>query len=206
MTTPRIVALTGVARSGKDTVAGFMNSFSYQRVAFADAVKEMVLALDPIIDGEVEDCRFGDNERDHQKVGFRRLQHYVAAGGMEKAKEHPEVRRLLQRMGTEAGREVLGKNIWIDVARTKITSVLAGNGRVVVTDCRFVNEAEAIRKMGGVIWKLERPGAGIGTHHASEQQIGAIRADWVVLNNTTLDALRQAVQDKLSSEYLMSGS
>ena len=45
---------------------------------------------------------------------------------------------------------------------------------VVITDCRVVNEAEAIRDAGGVVWKIDRPGAGATggiAKHASEMEM-----------------------------------
>ena len=53
------VALMGRAGAGKDTVASILTEHrGYARVAFADPLKEMALAVDPII-GRVgqSDCR-----------------------------------------------------------------------------------------------------------------------------------------------------
>lgn len=59
-------------------------------------------------------------------------------------------RRLLQLLGTDWGRTVLGENVWVDVVMEKIikikeTSRLVGNKDtlIVISDCRYRNEFDA---------------------------------------------------------------
>jgi len=138
-----IVGLCGRKRSGKDTLAEeLVERYGYTRVAFADPLREMLLALDPVVEQ-------GDYTR------TLRVSDMVATRGWEDAKAHPEVRRLLQRLGTEAGRVTLGENVWIDAARRKIDAI---EGPVVVTDVRFPNEADAIKDWGGYLARVVRPG------------------------------------------------
>src|SRR4051794_16838163 len=83
-----LVGLTGYARSGKDTAAQVLINKGFNRVAFADPMKNMLYALNPI----VVEC------------SELRLREIVDRDGWEGAKRLSEVRELLQRVGTDAGR------------------------------------------------------------------------------------------------------
>lgn len=187
---PGIIGVTGYATSGKDSIAGILvQEFDYHRIAFADALKEMALALDPIVMVGVgsEESDLGFQTR--YVPYFKRLGEVVDALGMDEAKKIPEVRRLLQRLGTEAGRNVLGDSIWVDTLKKKAGAF----SRIVIPDVRFPNEATTVHELGGVIWRVNRPGAGIGLTHASESEIDNIVPDEVINNNGTLKDLKSRV-------------
>ena len=71
--------------------------------------------------------------------------------GWDEAKKTEEVRRLLQIFGTEIGRSLLGENIWVELA----TRNLESSKNYVFTDVRFPNEADKIKNLGGLIWRVE---------------------------------------------------
>jgi hypothetical protein len=144
-----ILGIMGVARAGKDTAAQALVADGWTRVALADGVRGAAMALDPHVD---EDWRLSD------RLDF-------VEGDWDTAKKDAEIRRTLQRMGTEAGRQIHGEDCWIKLAKKKID---AAPGPVVITDVRFANEAEAIRSWGGKIIKIERPGVGPCNGHSSE--------------------------------------
>ena len=103
------------------------------------------------------------------------------------------VRTLLQSIGTEWGRAV-DVNIWIRHCIENADYVLAGadydkvggvhlhtgpyKSRVIIPDGRFRNEILAIKKIGGMIIKVVRPGAGIEGSHASETEQDSIPDSW----------------------------
>jgi len=173
MTLPH-VALTGKARAGKDTAGAYLvERHGYTRVAFADGVREVALAIDPY----VCDCPM-------------RLSEMVDFGGWEDAKRSPEVRRLLQVIGTEAGRRYFGAEVWVDLALRKAAKI---DGPVVFTDCRFPNEADAVAvDLGGLVVRIERTGAGAG-EHASETAMDGYPFDHVVTNDGTVEELHAAL-------------
>ncbi|HET9691813.1 MAG TPA: hypothetical protein VFP61_11725, partial [Acidimicrobiales bacterium] len=45
-----IIALSGYARAGKDTVAEILADHGYRRAAFADPLKQVLADLDPPLD------------------------------------------------------------------------------------------------------------------------------------------------------------
>ncbi|MET8111215.1 hypothetical protein [Streptomyces prasinus] len=170
-----ILGLAGYARSGKDAAAEALVQYGWSRAAYADKLKEFLLALDPLIPG-------------HWGAGNLRLRKLVDAAGWDYAKvTYPEVRALLQRAGTEAGRKVLGADVWVDALFREHADAPA----LVVTDCRFPNEARAVVERGGVMIRVERPGVGpardkLGRVHESEVALDGWMYDHVLVNDGTV--------------------
>jgi hypothetical protein len=52
-------------------------------------------------------------------------------------------------------------------------------GLIVVDDVRFLNEAEAVKKMGGIIVRLTRPDIKNGGNHQSETEQRQIGYDYI---------------------------
>ena len=179
-----IVGLSGYARSGKDTVADALIEKGWQRISFADKLRDFLYALNPIVDVGV------NNE-------FIRLQEVIDHFGWDGYKETPyvsEIRPLLQRLGTEAGRNVLWDSIWIDAAFAGLDSA----GKYVIADARFPNEAEAVTSRGGKVIRIEREGNGPallpdGSVHSSETSLDDWPFDAVLENNGTLEEFLEKV-------------
>jgi len=72
--------------------------------------------------------------------------------------KNEDIRKLLQKEGTENGRDKYGNNIWIDYV-DKWTDVYSKKGiqAFIITDCRFKNEVDYIKKNNGVIIRIEAP-------------------------------------------------
>lgn len=173
-----LVGLGGYAQSGKDTASQVLVSDGFVRVGFADPMRKMLEALNPLV------------------LGPLRYVDVLEEFGYEASKEmFPEFRRLLQNLGTEAGREVLGENIWIDTA----LGSMAPGVDYVISDVRFPNEVEGIRNARGLSIWVERPGVGPLNDHASETSVGPDDFDEVIRNDGTLDDLAAAVRDTVGS-------
>lgn len=178
-----IVGLTGYAQVGKDTVGGIMKGLGFERLSFADGVREGMYALNPIV------AHGSLTVEDVLSPGPIRLREIVDRIGWEKAKQISEIRQLLQRYGTEAGREIFGSDCWIQRALDKAEPFLA----YVVTDVRFPNEAEAIRAKGGEIWRVDRPGYAPINSHASDVSVDEIEPDRIIVNDGTVQELEALV-------------
>src|SRR6266542_3013067 len=116
---PRLLGLTGFAQSGKDSVAGFLKDYGYQRVAFADGVREALLALDPLIPEYIP----------RSAMNFNRLSTLVRLHGWDEVKTNQdfgasEVRRLLQKLGTEVVRDMVDQDAWVHIAAQKVLTLL----------------------------------------------------------------------------------
>lgn len=170
---PDLISLVGYAGSGKDTVATTLKADGYKQVAFADPVREMAAAINPWV--RLDTCHF---------VRYNDL---IEEMGYDKAKRtYPEVRALLQRIGTEAGRGVISDAVWIDVAEQRIEKLRAEGHRVVTTDCRFDNEVDLSRRLGGRVVLVNRPGCGPANDHDSETLPGRVVPDEVIDNDGSL--------------------
>lgn len=174
---PKIVALSGYAQVGKDTLAaGLIEADGYERLAFADPLREMLYALNPLVG-----------------KGDLRVQDIVDFKGWDQAKALPEIRSLLQRLGTDAGRKVLGDDVWV---RTTMAKVQQGHAYI-ITDTRFPNEADAVRDKGGQVVRVQRPEHGPINGHESEVALDGYSFDIGIFNCTTpenaVSALRRAL-------------
>lgn len=169
------IALTGLSRSGKDSVAArLVERHGYVRVAFADKLKEAALKADPIV---IPDAWPYHN-------GPVRLSQVVSGIGWERAKdEYPEVRRFLQMYG-QTVREIR-PGFWIEAAMADVRAAWAAGKPVVFTDVRYLNEADALTLAGFQVVRITRPGQTPGDH-VSERQMLDYPADREIVNAGSL--------------------
>ena len=107
------------------------------------------------------------------------------------------VRTLLQKVGTDCMRDCLHKNVWVNALFADFYPVKMSQdnpSKWIITDCRFPNEATAIKEKGGILIKVTRPGEEVGTH-ASEIALDNWSFDIVINNNGTIDDLIEKVRD-----------
>lgn len=176
---PRVVGLTGYAGSGKDTAAAGLIAAGYRPMAFADGVRELALAVDPWILVPL------------LTPEPMRLSLLVAKRGWHWAKTNvPEVRAILQNIG-KGVRDLVGSDSW--VAAMGARWLAAGRPDVVITDVRYPNEAAWVRRLGGFVIRIERPGVGPANDHESETLVDAIRPDTGFINDGTPEQLQQEV-------------
>lgn len=176
-----IIGLAGYAQSGKDTVAKYLiDAYGYRRVAFADKLRQALYELNPKV-----------NIADMNNVP---LAIAVDGLGWENVKaDSAEVRELLQRMGTEVGRNLFGENFWVDQAMFGISKF----DKVVFTDVRYPNEYSSIKNREGIVWRVERLGVSAINGHPSETALDNIKLDETIPNNSTKEDLYQTI------DYLM---
>jgi len=179
-----LVGIAGKKRSGKDTVAKALEPFGFQRIGFADELKQMALEINPFIE-----------PLDYNTY---RLSEVVEDVGWERAKDIlPEVRRFLQELGTSV--RARDRSFWIRAAMMEIDSALVALRGVVVPDVRFPNEVDAIRKAGGTVILVVRPGRpDDGDRHASETALDGIAFDYTIINDAGLDTLEQRAIEALT--------
>lgn len=174
-----LIGLLGKQGSGKDTTADILVAeYGFKRYALADPIREMALVIDPLVSG-------------WEPGTYVHLSSMIKNFGWDRAKSDiPEVRHLLQVIGTDAVRNVIGPDTWIDLARKRLQGPLEAGQDFVITDIRYPNEAALVTDLGGTIVKLERdnPTASNVTH-ISESGIDSIKWDWALDNNGTLEHL-----------------
>ena len=168
------LGLIGHAGCGKDTVAAHLVRRGYTRVAFADAVRSVLLDVNPLV-----------------TTDGMRLRDLVKAQGWDAAKrQFPEVRELLQGLGAGV-RDELGESTWLDHAMRQLDTL--SDRPVVVTDVRYWNEGIALRNRGFTLVWVQRPGVGPANSHPSETDIPTELADAVLTNDRGIPELYEAV-------------
>lgn len=176
-----IIGLSGYSQSGKDTVAEILvKQYGYKRMAFADKIREALYTLNPVVNAI-------GNE-------FIYLQRLVDSSGWDEAKKNPEVRRLLQTLGAEVGRDLIDPSVWVEPTMSGLNK----NDKVVITDVRFPNEYEAIKWAYGEIWRIERPGVEPVNGHYSETALDGWQFDRIIENSRGIPDLVLAVTEELN--------
>ena len=175
-----IIGLAGYAQSGKDTVANILiEHYGYTRVAFADKVRDLLFEMDPGIGVKGPDGQW-------HTVG---LQNIVEVSGWDEAKQHKDVRALLQNLGVGA-RKVFGENFWVKQALREFSP----EEKIVITDVRFPNEAEMVKRLNGQMWRVIRPGVTAVNSHISENALDDYEFDFDIYNDSTITALNMDIE------------
>lgn len=195
MTTPDplIIAFAGLAGTGKDTAAAHLvQRYGFVQAAFADPIRSMALIL-------MEEAGIDD------------------AWLTERAlKESPmpglgvSARALLQTLGTEVGRH-LSPDLWTRHMGLRLGLEACSyevelwprqpvHDRIVISDCRFENEAQWVKRYGGHIIRLHRHQAGEVRNHASEAQVLSLPADVDIHNHgLTVDGLHALLDGAMAT-------
>ena len=130
------------------------------------------------------------------------------------------VRDLLQLLGTEAMRNGLHENVWVNALMSEYlaNTVTVGTNEFdiqeedqmpnwIITDTRFPNELEAARAKNGITIKVHRPGRKSNekqAQHASETALDHVTDwDYVISNDGDLSDLKNKVYEILEAEKLL---
>jgi hypothetical protein len=104
------------------------------------------------------------------------------------------VRDLLQKLGTEALRNGLHENTWVNALMADYTI----KTNWVITDTRFPNEAEAIKQRDGIILTITNPDVSPVNRHVSETALDNYPFDYVIVNDgKDLGSLIKSVEEFL---------
>ena len=184
-----IYGITGLKRSGKDTVARRMvTRHDYVRLSYADPLYDMASAGLGLVACE----RVGQpGIAIAQPTGLPRRM----IEDKEDVVDFLEVsfRDLMQKLGTEWGREMIHKDIWLRCMEQRL-ALIPTTIDVVIPDVRFNNEAEHIKSMGGVIVEVVRPIADdCKDTHKSEAGVDSSLIEYVIPNTAGIDELVKSV-------------
>jgi hypothetical protein len=90
---------------------------------------------------------------------------------------------------------MFGSDFWVTTAIKDIPD----GAKAVFSDVRYPNEADAVRKLGGKVWRVSRPGVGPANDHESEHALNDYKFDQVVENSGTIDGLSSQVRTYLNN-------
>ena len=205
-----IIGICGFIGSGKDTIADYLvNLHHFRRESFANTLKDAVAQVfgwdRTMLEGRTKQAREWREQVDPwwaERLGI----------------PHLTPRWILQQWGTEVCRKNFHDDIWIASLENKLRN---SKDDVVISDCRFPNEIQAIKQAGGIVvrvvrgpepewydaavsrnrgpngnstWALSGRKLEQSGIHASETSWVGTRFDVVLDNNGTLDDLYQQVK------------
>lgn len=171
-----LIGLCGFMGSGKSTVASHLcTEFNFVERSFASALKNVVSSIFSM-----------DREMLEGKKG-RELRESPDLWWSEKLGYSVSPRSLLQIIGTDVFR-AWNPDIWVLALERSL-----GEEPTVIADVRWKNEAEMIRRRGGIIIRVKRGDDPLNIHH-SESEIPEIECDYQIENNGTLKELGEQAQ------------
>ncbi len=202
------IGFGGYLRSGKDTIADHLVAqHGFVKLNMSAPIREFLLAVNPIIYAkpltklQALAALFG------KKVtpAYVRYQEYEQiVGGYTEAKKHPEVRTLLQHIGYDAGRLIIGDDVWTNIVARTVAAYRADGVGVIISGIRFANEQHLVREHGGRLIWVERPSLPAPpkttSDHATEASLNADTFDDVLVNDGTLTDLYRAGEHLLGLE------
>ena len=119
------------------------------------------------------------------------------------------VREFLQKLGTNALRNGLHDNVWVNALMADYTLTEYGDDEQghypnwIITDVRFPNEAQAIKDKKGVIIRIDKPGVDPINDHPSEIGLDHWKFDYKIVNNSDLFDLKENVISILKHAKLL---
>lgn len=141
----KIIGICGLIGSGKDTIADYLVNFhGFRRDSYAGTLKDAVAAVfgwdRDLLEGRTKQARAWREQVDPWWA--ERL-------------SMPDLtpRLILQLWGTEVCRHGFHDDIWIASVENKLRSC---KDDIVISDCRFPNEIQSIRRAGGKIYWVQR--------------------------------------------------
>lgn len=185
-----LIGLVGLIGSGKDTVAEYLvKNYSFKRDSFAKSLKDATANIfnwdRELLEGHTKESRVWREQTD--------------TFWSEKFGKEVTPRWILQYFGTEVCRAGMLDSIWVDslVARYQ-------GENTVISDTRFVNEINTIRKQGGKIVLVKREEIpsreemqASGAHQSEWDWIGC-KFDHIIDNTTSIENLYKNTDDMIN--------
>jgi len=211
----KIVGICGLIGHGKDTAAGFLIDNGYHRISFAGVLKDACANI------------FGwDRDLVEGATSESREWRETVDPWWSKRLDIPDFtpRLALQQVGTNVLRTHFHPDIWVAACERQIEMT---DKNIVISDCRFFNELNVIKQLGGktaVVWRHDKPvwwDTAVTTNstpedeewiiydegnhmevkypdiHPSEWSWAGWEFDYEIPNTSTLNALQQETLQKL---------
>lgn len=186
--TPKIIAICGVMRSGKDTIANHLvENYGYENIKIADTLKKVVSILFGFSHDQIEGAS-KDKVDEHWNITPRSAMQFFGTEIMQY-----QIQRLCPNVG---------RTFWMSSLCAKL-STQPQEKRFVISDLRFVHEYEYLIKTYGVenvyVMKVFRTNISLNTscQHASEKDYESIPENVKIYNDDTIESLYKKIDDIL---------
>jgi len=203
--------------SGKNTVGDIIeklcltnNGPKFEQKSFARKLKQIASLLTGIPVEDFEDQEFkksylGSEWGTVQQVPLNSIPPFADI----QFNALMSVRELLQKLGTEAIRDGLHPNAWVnslmcEYKRPKMSEYNPSNW--IITDVRFPNELEAIEDVKGLTLKVVRPVKKSKTTarlHPSETSLDKAEFNYTIINDGSIEDLIEKVRQILITEKII---
>lgn len=181
-----IIGISGRMGSGKDTVAKMIQEIDakyrgeetsiWEIKKYASALKKIASILTGVPETMFEIPEFKEK---NMPENWRNTNGYLMT-----------YREFLQRLGTEAVRNNIHHNAWVNALMSSCTY----KDNWIITDVRFHNEMDAIKKKNGIIIRVTRSDQDHKSYHISENALDSETFDFVIENEGGLTELRNKVE------------
>lgn len=201
-----IIGLAGHMGVGKDTVASIIKKLdtdsNWQIKKFAYKLKQIATILTGIPSDKFEDQEFKKTYLGEEWTLKTKIDHTLIKDGeavMAEITTKMTVRDMLQKLGTEAMRNGLHPDTWVNALMCNYKKVKDKDEEYshpnwIITDVRFPNEYDAIKSKGGIIIRVNRNESEIITNkHVSETALDDYHFDYVINNNSDIDNLTSSI-------------
>lgn len=180
---PRVIAITGMKRSGKDTIADYLvTRHGYKKLSVSTPIKQICKIVFDFTDEQLE--------TDSKDVVDERW--CIAP------------RQAMQFIGTEVFQYKIndlvnvGKELWLKKIITQIDQCNNANNNVVISDIRFHHEYNALKdlyKDDCVIIQICREKVRENDSHPSEQEWNTFPPDYIIHNDDTMTHLYDQIEN-----------
>jgi len=212
-----IIGIAGRIGSGKDTVGEIIQEVClsnhgpvFEVKKFAGKLKQIASLLTGIPVEDFEDQEFKKSYLGYewgtvQQVPLNSIPPFADI----QFNALMSVRELLQKLGTEAIRDGLHPNAWVNALmceykRPKMSEYNPSNW--IITDVRFPNELEAVEDVKGLTIKVVRPVEKSKTPvrlHPSETSLDKAEFDYEIINDGSIKDLIEKVRQILITEKII---
>lgn len=170
--TPKLLAFAGLIGAGKSYAAAHLCArHGFTKLSFADPLREMLLKLDPRI------C----NTSGWAGASLSELLVHYDWDSIKSSLYGPEVRRLLQVLGTDIVRKVSAEYF----RGVMSGRVYQAEGAVVIDDVRFKNEASMVQNYKGKVIYITHVNAPAQCERHSSESFDPSWADLILENDGT---------------------
>lgn len=183
----------------------------WKLVAFADPVKQMLadlinIPVEKFNDREFKEFTYVDlqslnliNSMKYEftsryypdKLSDSKFNRLAKDLNPEISKYCLSIRQLMQYFATNVMRTYFGENVWINSALSNISN------NIIISDCRFKNEASAIKNKNGIIIYINRPNTPFGQHQSEKEMEWMLNNDvydYIINNDGSLEDLFNSVK------------
>ncbi len=199
-----IIAIAGKIGSGKNTVGDIIQKIcltnegpTFEQKSFAGKLKQIASLLTGIDVEMFEDQEFKKTLLGPEwgTVSTNPL-NAIPVFGDVRFLHLMSARELLQKLGTEAMRDGLHENVWVNALFSDVSS----EDNIIITDVRFPNELEAVQERGGITIRVVRPVEKSKTTarlHPSETSLDSAEFDYEIINDGEIVDLIEKVKEIL---------